>query len=117
MVSGPGFHSGPLFCFLGGILLSAVNPLQIPFWFGWSTILLTKKILLPRADHYNTYIAGIGLGTFAGNGVFIFGGHYFVNSLFKYQNILNWVIGGVFLMTALFQADRILSRKNASRKL
>ena len=31
-----------------GFSMSAVSPAQIPFWFGWSTVLLTKKILLPR---------------------------------------------------------------------
>jgi threonine/homoserine/homoserine lactone efflux protein len=33
--------------FLLGIILNGVNPMQIPFWFGWSTILFTKKILEP----------------------------------------------------------------------
>jgi threonine/homoserine/homoserine lactone efflux protein len=27
-----------------GMFMSAVNPLQIPFWFGWSTVLFSKKI-------------------------------------------------------------------------
>ena len=31
--------------FLLGLLLSAISPMQIPFWFGWSTVLFTKKIL------------------------------------------------------------------------
>ena len=54
----------PLPKFLLGMVMSAVNPVQIPFWFGWSTVLFTKKILLPRKDHYNSYIVGIGIGTF-----------------------------------------------------
>ena len=29
--------------FLLGVVMSAVNPVQIPFWFGWSTVLFTKK--------------------------------------------------------------------------
>ena len=37
-----------------GLVMSAVNPVQIPFWFGWSTVQLTKKILLPRMDHFNS---------------------------------------------------------------
>ena len=36
-----------------GFTMSALNPVQIPFWFGWSTVLFTKKVLLPRNDHYN----------------------------------------------------------------
>ncbi len=34
--------------YLLGLTMSAINPIQIPFWFGWSTVLLTKGILLPR---------------------------------------------------------------------
>ena len=60
--------------FLLGFVMSALNPVQIPFWFGWSTVLFTKKVLLPRSDHYNSYILGIGIGTFIGNCIFIFGG-------------------------------------------
>src|SRR6187551_1965016 len=49
--------------FLLGMFMCAINPVQIPFWFGWSTVLLTKKILEPKATHYNSYILGIGIGT------------------------------------------------------
>ena len=31
--------------FVLGMLMCAINPVQIPFWFGWSTVLFTKKIL------------------------------------------------------------------------
>src|SRR5829696_1176485 len=69
-----GFLEIEMHRFLLGMLMCAINPVQIPFWFGWSTVLFTKKILLPRPDHYNSYIIGIGIGTFAGNCIFIFGG-------------------------------------------
>ncbi|MHA4811797.1 LysE family transporter [Flavitalea flava] len=113
-VNATSFSPGPLFSFLFGVFLSAINPLQIPFWFGWSTILLTKKVLQPRKDHYYFYILGIGLGTFAGNGIYIFGGRYFVDALFTYRSLVNWVIGGIFLLTALFQGTRIAKRWKAN---
>ena len=92
--------------FLLGIVMSAVNPVQIPFWFGWSTVLLTKKLLLPKNEHYNFYIAGIGLGTFIGNSVFIFGGRFIVDKLNSNQQILNWAIGGIFAITAIIMLWR-----------
>ncbi len=49
--------------FILGATMCAVNPVQIPFWFGWSTVLFAKKVLLPRNSHYNLYILGIGIGT------------------------------------------------------
>lgn len=100
-----------------GFVMSAVNPVQIPFWFGWSTVLFTKKILLPSKDHYNTYIIGIGIGTFIGNCIFIFGGRFAADKLNKNQHILNWVIGGIFALTALIQLWKIYSKKNAIHKL
>jgi threonine/homoserine/homoserine lactone efflux protein len=100
-----------------GLVMSAVNPVQIPFWFGWSTILFTKKILLPRQDHYNTYIIGIGLGTFMGNCLFIFGGRLIANKISDNQNILNWVIGGIFAVTGVIQLWKILKKKDPVSKL
>ncbi len=103
--------------FFLGFLMSAVNPVQIPFWFGWSTVLFQKKVLLPRNDHYNIYILGIGLGTLFGNCVFIFGGQLIVDKLNANQNILNWVIGGIFALTALIQLWKMLKHKDAVQKI
>jgi threonine/homoserine/homoserine lactone efflux protein len=97
--------------FILGATMCAVNPVQIPFWFGWSTVLFTKKVLLPKNSHYNSYIIGIGIGTFVGNCVFIFGGQLIAGKLNTNQNILNWVIGGIFTLTALIQIWRLIFRK------
>lgn len=103
--------------FFLGVVMSAINPVQIPFWFGWSTVLFTKKVLLPRQDHYNTYIIGIGLGTFIGNCLFIFGGRLIAGSINNNQHILNWVIGGIFALTALIQLWKIWRKKDAVHQL
>lgn len=103
--------------FLLGVIMCAVNPVQIPFWFGWSTVLFTKKVLLPRQDHYNTYITGIGIGTFIGNCVFIFGGLLIASKISNNQHVLNWIIGGVFAITAVIQLWRIFKKKDAAHQL
>lgn len=100
-----------------GVMMSAINPMQIPFWFGWSTVLFTKRILLPRNDNYNIYIAGIGIGTFIGNSLFILGGRLLVERLDRNQNILHWVIGSIFALTALLQLWKMLRHKDAAEKL
>ena len=109
--------NSPLPKFLLGVVMSAVNPIQIPFWFGWSTVLFTKKVLLPRNDHYNTYIIGIGIGTFIGNCIFIFGGMLIASKINNNQHILNWVIGGIFALTAVIQLWKILKHKDAVHDL
>lgn len=107
----------PLPKFVLGLIMSAVNPVQIPFWFGWSTVLFTKKVLLPRKDHYNTYILGIGIGTFIGNCIFIFGGLLIASRINNNQHILNWIIGGIFAITALLQLWKIWRKKDAVHQM
>lgn len=100
-----------------GFMMSAINPVQIPFWFGWSTVLFTKGVLRPVPAQYNSYILGIGIGTFIGNCVFIFGGQLVANKINNNQSLLNWVIGGIFLMTALWQLLRIIRKKDTAHRL
>ena len=102
--------------FLLGMVMCAINPVQIPFWFGWSTVLFTKKILEPRQSHYNIYIVGIGLGTLAGNAVFIFGGKWLVQRIANSQQYINWVIGSIFAITAIIQAIKMILHKDAVHK-
>lgn len=102
--------------FLLGMFMSAINPVQIPFWFGWSTVLFTKKILDPVKSQYNLYIVGIGLGTLIGNCVFIFGGKWLVQRISNSQQYINWVIGGIFAITAIIQAIKMIRHKDAVHK-
>lgn len=102
--------------FLLGMFMCAINPVVVIFWFGWSTVLFTKKILEPKPAQYNSYIVGIGLGAFAGNCVFIFGGKYIVEKINNSQQYLNWVIGGIFALTALIQLIKILRHKDGVSK-
>jgi len=95
-----------------GMAMSAINPMQIPFWFGWSTVLFSRKVLLPKKDHYNAYIAGIGMGTFIGHCIFIFGGRLIVEKLNANENVMQWIIGAIFAVTALIQLWRMLRHKD-----
>lgn len=95
-----------------GILMSALNPVQIPFWFGWSTVLFTKNVLQHRNNHFNIYILGIGVGTFIGNLIFIFGGRFIVEVLNTNQKILHWIIGTIFLITAVILAVKVVKKKD-----
>ena len=103
--------------YLLGVMLSAINPVQIPFWFGWSTVLFTKNILQAKNSFYNLYIVGIGLGTLMGNCVFIFGGKWIVQKLNGNQSLLNWIIGGIFAVTAIIFLIKILLHKDGMKKM
>lgn len=103
--------------FVLGFGMCAINPVQIPFWFGWSTVLFTKGVLQPKNSHYNTYIFGIGIGTLFGNCVFIFGGRLIAEKISSNENILNWVIGGIFALTAIIQLWKILKKKDTTHQI
>lgn len=103
--------------FLLGLLMNSINPMQIPFWFGWSTILFTKKILSPQWSNYLLYTAGVTIGTFAGTCVFIFGGRLIADKISSNQTILYVVVGLVFTVTALWQCWKMRKKKDAVHKL
>lgn len=103
--------------FLLGIVINGVNPMQIPFWFGWSTILFTKKVLEPRWKHYYIYATGVAIGMFAGTAVFIFGGRLISDKISNHQKILYFIVGGIFVVTALIQIWKMQRKKDALHKL
>jgi threonine/homoserine/homoserine lactone efflux protein len=103
--------------FVLGMLMCAVNPVQIPFWFGWSTVLFTKKILEPRVSHYWFYIGGIGIGTLMGNFLFIYGGQLVADKINNNQGKLNFVIGCIFALTALIQLWKMFRKKGVEHRL
>lgn len=101
--------------FVLGMTLSAINPVQIPFWFGWSAVLFSKNILVPKRSYYNLYIVGIGLGTLLANLIFILGGNMVADKLDASQSLINWIIGGIFSLTAVIFLIKILLNKGASQ--
>ncbi len=98
--------------FLYGVGLCAINPVQIPFWFLWSTYLISNKKLEPRNDHYNLYCFGIGIGTLLGEAIYMFGGEWLVKTVGANQKNINYFVAGVFLVTALIQLYRVLGKKD-----
>jgi threonine/homoserine/homoserine lactone efflux protein len=109
--------SSTLHRFWLGLIMSALNPVQIPFWFGWSTVLFTKKILQPLNSHYNIYIAGIGLGTLLGNCIFIFGGKLIGDRLNDNQSFMNWIIGFIFTITVIIQLIKMFRKKSVQHQI
>ena len=97
--------------FLSGILFSALDPMKIPFWFLWSTFLISNKTLITESKYYNFYVVGIGVGSLLGFLLFIYGGNYLIRTIKTHQNIINWTIGGILLITAIIQIYRTSQKK------
>jgi threonine/homoserine/homoserine lactone efflux protein len=100
-----------------GLVMNAVNPMQIPFWLGWTTVLFTKKILEPRWRDYLIYAGGVVVGTFAGTAIFIFGGRLVADKISSNQAVLYIVVGIVFAVTAALQVWKMSRKKDVVQRL
>jgi len=103
------YHSGNVLLY--GILLSAINPAQFPFWIGWNTLLLSKGVLKPNLRHHLLYIAGVGAGTLAALCMFVVAG-----CLWQYRGLPNtsWmhaITGVIYLLCAVVLLRKLVRER------
>lgn len=103
--------------FVLGFVMNALNPLQIPFWFGWSTVLFSKKLLEPRWKHYHLFVVGASVGFTTALLLFIFGGRVIADKISNHQEEVYWVIGGIFLATGLVQIWKMRKKEDIEHRL
>ncbi|ULQ57860.1 LysE family translocator [Flavihumibacter rivuli] len=96
--------------FFLGLSMSAVNPVQIPFWFLWSSYLFSIHLLQSTTLAFNVYTLGIGIGTVTGLLLFIYGGKWLVRRMNAGQKFLNILVGIVFLLSAGIQCYRVVTK-------
>ena len=85
-----------------GILLSALNPLQFPFWLTWNKVLTKKNILQHTRVSNILYMLGIGIGTFLALSLFIWMGSNLVSNYQVYAEYSNKIIGIIYLGFSLY---------------
>ncbi|WP_290793566.1 LysE family translocator [Flavihumibacter sp. UBA7668] len=98
-----------------GVSMSAINPVQIPFWFLWSSYLFSTKLLQSDALHFNIYTIGIALGTISGLLLFIFGGKWLVKRINASQRAIHLAVAIVFLLSSAIQLVRVLNKPMQDR--
>ena len=94
--------------FLLGLSISAVNPVQIPFWITWSLYLINAKMLHPIAVEYNYFTIGAGVGTLGGLAVYIYGGKWAIKKIKANNKSLNKFMGLVFIIVAILQLYKMI---------
>lgn len=94
--------------FFLGASMSAVNPVQIPFWFIWSSYLIKNNVLHPNNLNYTFFTIGAGVGTLAGLAVYIHGGNYAVTKMNTSNKTLNKIMGIIFILTAFIQLYKMI---------
>lgn len=101
--------------FLTGLLLSALNPAQIPFWLGWNAVAIDRKLLRLKSPAVLVWLMGIGTGTFLSLGLFAVGGPAIFKMIGGSDRMLTRLIGVIFILAALLQSLNVL-RKNKQLK-
>lgn len=98
----------PLHRFILGLMMSALNPVQIPFWFLWTSTFIQAGLLPANANAFNLFTAGAGAGTVGGLAVYIHGGNWLVSKMRTSNRTLNKVMGAIFIVTAMIQLYRMV---------
>ena len=96
--------------FLFGFLIMIINPVQLPFWLGWTTILFEKNVLVSGGPATG-YITGIATGSLIACALFIVGGKALSSFLSMEQYIMQLVFGCVFAVMALVQVKQIIRHR------
>ncbi len=101
----PDYHLPP---FATGLFMTFINPLHIPFWLGWTSVLMNKGIMSPAPVQYNWYIAGIGLGTFLGFLAFVFAGQVLLSEFENNQFVICLIVGFILMIVAALYIKRMV---------
>jgi hypothetical protein len=87
--------------YITGLLLNAVNFLQLPFWSGWGLYVMNNNIIDTGSKKISLFILGAGAGTITGMAIFVV---LFSNLSTYFYEITNNIIAIVFLSLTLFQS-------------
>jgi threonine/homoserine/homoserine lactone efflux protein len=101
----PNYHLPP---FATGVVMTIINPLHIPFWLGWTSVLMNKQVLSPIPVHYNWYVVGSIIGTFFGFLLFIYSGQFLLSSFESNQFIICLVIGVILFIVSMLHIKRMI---------
>lgn len=94
--------------FLLGVSVSAINPVQIPFWFIWSTQFISLGILKTTNTDFNLFTGGAAIGSIAGLAVYIYGGKWVIKKMKASNRQLNIFMAIIFILAAMYQLYHIL---------
>lgn len=96
---------------LAGFLLMAINPMQIVFWGGWSTVLVEKKIMQSSNSSFHVFTLGAAVGAMIASLLFILGGQIFEEFFTPGNQYIHIGIGIILLSTAAYQLFQMNRKK------
>ena len=96
-----------------GFALMIVNPVQFPFWLGWTTVLLERKILRTGCVHYCLYVLSVGIGSMLASICFILLGRMLLAHWFIVPGVFHAILGTLFLVSFILQLRKIFDQQDA----
>ncbi|HEY8400288.1 MAG TPA: LysE family transporter [Cytophagaceae bacterium] len=94
--------------FLNGIFIGLINPLQIPFWIAYGTLLLSNDWIINDDAYLNVFILGIVTGSYLLLAILAFTSQKISRRLKINGSNLNRLIGIVFILLACYQLGKVL---------
>lgn len=89
--------------FLWGALISLLNPLHLPFWMAWSSILKSKGLLSMELIDQIIYLFAIAFGTGLAYYLYFFVGSELIQYFKDETYLINIIIGITLIITAAIQ--------------
>ena len=99
------------FPFFAGLVLSAINPMQVPFWVAWNTTLRERFQFKSTSSFIAPYLMGAGLGSFTGFLTFILIARLFMSSLKDYVQMTNLIIAIIYFCFAAWIGYRLIAQQ------
>ena len=85
-----------------GFIMSLLNPMHVPFWMGWNSVLQNRNTLQRKPGIYSSYITGIAIGSLAGLMLFILAGKFLITNYQQYSFTISCAMGILYLGFAFY---------------
>lgn len=96
--------------FILGLLLSAINVAQIPFWFSWNLVVHQEDFIQASNKNSYIYIVGTAMGTFLGMLTFIVFLKYLLTLPILHGFALESYYWLIFIALAIFQLKNLIKK-------
>ena len=91
--------------FVIGLILSAMNFMQVPFWLAWNLYVVNKGYAITNGNYKFLYLFGTFMGSFAGIvGISVTLDYAGRSSAFLSENIIPYLFPVAFSFLAIYQA-------------
>lgn len=97
--------------FSSGFFISILNPLHIPFWLGWSSVLMKRNVLKPALLNYCSYITGIATGSMLSFIIYVSGGKYILDKFAGHQQLIILITGLILLAITFMHIRKLVLSK------